>query len=278
MARTEEGIFTSKDNTRLFWRSQLPEGEPTAVVGVVHGYCDHSGRYLHVMNALAASGFAVAAFDYRGHGKAEGKRVDVEKWDDFLDDLAVFWGRVRALAPGKPAFILAHSHGALMTTHWALKKPEGLTGVVLSSPYYRLAFDPPAFKLAGAKLLRKILPGVHISNELSVTQLSRDEAWQKFSAEDPLYEHTTTPRHFFETLASQERLIGRGAEFTTPVYMVAGEADGVASMPAMRAFFDTMASPDKTWKSHPEFRHEVMNEIGKERVLADIVEWISARR
>lgn len=278
MARHDEGYFSSKDGTRLFWRSAAPDGDATAMVAVVHGYGDHSGRYTRTMDDLAARGFSTLAVDYRGHGKADGRRADCLKWSDYLDDMAVFWGRVREAAGRLPTFVLAHSHGSLIATHWAASKPDGLTGLILSAPYYQLALAVPPLKLFGAKLVKGLMPGLHIGNELAPDQLSRDPAWQKATADDPLYLHVTTPRWFFEHSAAQDRLAGLGSALTQPLLMLAGSADPIASMPAAKAFFDTIASKDKTWKEYKDFRHEVMNEIGREQVIDDISQWISAHR
>lgn len=278
MARQEDGFFTAKDNLRLYWKSVLPEAEPTAIVAIVHGYGDHIGRYAHVMEGLAEKGFGTIGFDYRGHGKADGNRADCGAWTDYLGDLDVFLERARALAGTRPLFVLAHSHGGLMATHWGFTKPSFVKGVILSAPFYRMAFEAPKMKVFAARLVKGLLPGLHLSNELEVSQLSRDEAWQKQSSEDPLYLHVTTPRWFFEMLTAQKGLEGRGKDFTLPVLVLAGNADPIAATPVAKAYFDTLGSTDKTWKEYDGFRHEVLNEIGKDRVLADISSWISAHR
>lgn len=274
--RRDEGYFSAKDNLRLFWRSAVPDAPPRAWIGLVHGYGDHSGRYLWVIDQLVAAGFGVLALDYRGHGKADGRRADAADWNLYLGDFEVFWDKLRDVAGALPIFVLAHSHGALMATHFVLQhRPSELRALVLSAPFYRLAFEPPPLKLLGAKLIKGLLPGLHLSNELKVEELSRDLAWQKLSSEDPLYLHVTTPRWFFGCMAAQERLAGRGKDVTVPLFVAAGTADRIASMPAARAFFDTVASADKTWKDYPDFRHEVLCELNKEQPMGDIVAWIS---
>ena len=74
MGRHDEGFFSARDNLRLFWETDLPDGPPRAHLGVVHGYADHCGRYRATIDALVGRGFAVHAFDYRGHGQADGRR------------------------------------------------------------------------------------------------------------------------------------------------------------------------------------------------------------
>lgn len=278
MARRDEGFFSARDNTKLYWQSFTPDTVPTAWVGVVHGYADHSGRYVRVMEHLAAQGFGVLAVDYRGHGKAEGKRGDCARWSDYVDDLEVFWARLRGLAQGAPTFLLAHSHGGLMALHWVLRRPEGLKGLILSAPYLKLALTPPPLKVFGARAIGLLLPSLGIASEITLDALSRDEAWQKETDADPLYFRIVTPRWFTLSTKAQQSLEGQGRSITTPLLMVTGGADGIASTPAARAFFETIGSADKTYVEEPGFRHEVMCEIGKEAVWEKISRWISAHR
>jgi lysophospholipase len=125
VAAHDEGFFSAKDNLRLFWETEIPN-DPKAHVAVVHGYADHCGRFKGVINALAEEGFGVHAFDYRGHGQADGRRGYVHRWSDYVDDLDSFWKRVKEKSGGKKTFILAHSNGGLIALHWLhQRKPEG---------------------------------------------------------------------------------------------------------------------------------------------------------
>jgi alpha-beta hydrolase superfamily lysophospholipase len=276
MRRTDEGYFASKDGTRLFWRLDAPDTEPKAWLGVVHGYGDHCGRYRKPIEDFVSRGFGVLSFDYRGHGKADGARGDVTQWTDYVEDLRVFWARLVDAAKGKPIFLVAHSHGALVVTHFLATPPPELKGVVLTSPFYALAFEPPPLKLLGAKLIRNLLPGLQIGNELKPEQLSRDTAWQAETKADPLYNQVTTPRWFFECQAAQRRLQGLGPSLKVPLFMLAGTADPIALMPAAKAFFETVGAPDKTYKEYGDHLHELLMEVGKEQVWGDISSWISA--
>jgi len=278
MGRRDEGFFSARDNTRLYWQSLMPEAELKDVVGLVHGFGDHSGRYRRVMEYLAGEGHAVLAFDYRGHGKADGKRGHCGEWSEFLGDMEVFWARVRQLASGRPAFMLAHSHGALIATYFAARKPEGLKGLVMTAPYYRTAFPPPALKLFGAKVASFVLPSVPINLGLTSAMLSRDVEWQRETDEDPLYGRHGSPRWAVTHMKAQEALAGMGAQITLPLYMLTGANDPIVSTPAAKGFFDTIASADKTYKEYPGMLHELMCETGKEEVWADISRWISAHR
>jgi len=276
MARRDEGFFSSRDGTRLFFRSASPDAEPVGLVAIVHGFGDHSGRYLHVIDGLVARGFSAIALDYRGHGKADGPRSDCRQWSDFIDDMESFWRKASDLAAGKPSFVLAHSHGGLIATHWAALKPVGLKGLVLSAPYYALAFAPSPLKLLGARLAKHVMPGLRAPTGLTPQQLSRDPAWQKATADDPLYLRTITPRCFFGIQVAQDALSGLVQSVSIPLLMAVGSADPVASTKAAHRFFDLVPSLDKTWKEYPGFVHEILNDVGREQVLGDIAQWISA--
>jgi alpha-beta hydrolase superfamily lysophospholipase len=277
MALHDEGFFTAKDNLRLFWTSDKPETQPRAHVVVVHGYGDHIGRYRTAIAGLVAEGFAVHGFDYRGHGRADGRRGACERWTDYLDDLALFCERVRKAAAGQKLFVLGHSHGALMAVHLlAGRGLEGVAGVVLSAPYFKLAITPPAAKVMMARAAGKVLPWLPIKTELTPEDLSRDPAWQQATRDDPLYNKVATPRWFIESTLAQAEAMKLASRLSLPLFVLCGDSDGVAAPAAARSFFDAAAAADKTFKEYPGMRHEPLNEVGREEVLRDISGWISA--
>ncbi|MFL5350486.1 MAG: alpha/beta hydrolase [Hyalangium sp.] len=277
MARHDEGFFTAKDHLRLFWTLDLPEAAPRAHVALVHGYADHIGRYRPVTEALVAEGFAVHGFDYRGHGRADGRRGFCDKWPDYLDDLALFWERVRKAAGGQKAFMLGHSHGGLMAAALVARGGlEGIAGLVLSAPYFKLAIVPPASKLFAARIVGKVVPWLPIQNELKPEHLTRDMAIVRATAEDPLYIRTVTPRWFVESTRAQAEAAAQAVRVTAPIFILCGSNDGVAAPAAARSFFETVGSTDKKFKEYPGMLHEPLNELGREEVFRDISGWISA--
>lgn len=276
MARFDEGYFTGKDGLRLYWKSEQPEGPARAHVVVVHGYGDHVGRYRSTFEALVAQGFAVHGFDYRGHGRSDGRRGHCEVWSEFLDDLGVFWERVSRQTGDARRFVIGHSHGGLMTAH-ALGRGglEGVSGAILSAPYFKLALTPPALKLTAARLVGRFIPWLPIATGLTPEQLTRDEAMQRAVRQDPLYNHTATPRWFLEATEAQGQVMGLASQVKVPLMLFSGAEDGVASVEAGRQFFEAAGSKDKVYKVYPGMRHEPLNELDRADVYRDISNWIS---
>ncbi|HZI08794.1 MAG TPA: alpha/beta hydrolase [Myxococcus sp.] len=277
MARHDEGFFTGRDGTQLFWRSSLPDTEPRAHVAVVHGYGDHFGRYSYVAEALLEDGFAVHGFDYRGHGRAGGKRGYCEAWPHYVEDLEAFWARVRKDSGGKKTFMLAHSHGGLMAAIWLGKsRVEGLSGVVMSAPYLKLAITPPAFKVMAARAVGRLVPWLPLKTELTPEDLSKDPVVQKAAREDPLYLRIVTPRWFLESTQAQAEAMLLAPKIQVPLFVLCGAEDGVAAPAAARVFFEAVGAPDKKFKEYPGMLHEPLNEVGRAEVFRDISSWISA--
>jgi lysophospholipase len=275
MARHEEGFFTSPDGLRLFWESDTPDA-PRAYVGLVHGYADHCGRYRNTIDDLVRDGFAVHAFDYRGHGQSDGRRGHCDKWGEYLSDLRSFYGRMAEAAKGKPIFLLGHSHGGLMVARLLADAPKDLKGAILSSPYLKLALTPPAWKTAAARIVSRIIPWLPFKNEIDPEQLSRDPKVHAAVKADRLYNLTVSPRWFTEANQAQGEAMAAASAIKAPLFVYCGSEDPIASASQTRGFFEKVGSADKRFREYPGMRHEPLNELGRDEVVRDIVGWISA--
>jgi alpha-beta hydrolase superfamily lysophospholipase len=275
-AKHEEGFLNSKDHLRLYWQRFAPP-EPRAAVAVLHGYLDHCGRYPGLTRSLVEAGFATSLVDFRGHGQSDGRRAHIDHFADYLNDLDAFVAKVKADAGGRPTFLVAHSQGALIASLWVIERKPDVAGVVLSSPYLRLALRPPMYKVAAARVLDRLAPWLPISTGLDLADLTRDEEMQRWTEQDPLYGRAATPRWWKEFQRAQADVLGRAGEIAVPLLVLVGTADTIADPATMRAFHRSAGSKDKACEVYEGFRHELFNEVGRERPLADTVAWIAAR-
>jgi alpha-beta hydrolase superfamily lysophospholipase len=275
MAHHEEGFFPARDNLRLFWESHFPD-VVRAHVGVVHGYGDHSGRYRPVIRHLVGQGFAVHAFDYRGHGQSDGRRGYCDHFSQYVEDLAAFHERLLPQVGKAPFFLFGHSTGALIALAWMKAAHPRVSGLVLSSPFFRLGFEPPRLKVFMGRLVGRVIPWMRLASEFGPEDLSRDEEAQRATEGDPLYNRIVTPRFFTEVLAAQERVRASAPSLKAPLLLLYGSEDTVAHPGTAKKFFEEAGSLDKQCREYAGMKHELVNELGKEEVWSEISSWISA--
>jgi acylglycerol lipase len=271
---TEE-TFEGTGKLKIFTRSWRPEGKPRGTVVLVHGFKSHSGLYEWPATQLAQRGFAVYALDLRGHGKSEGERLYVDKFSDYVGDVAQLVATAKSREPGLPAFVLGHSAGGVVATLYALEHQKELSGFVCESFAHEL--PAPDFALAILKGISHVAPHAHVL-DLKDEDFSRDPAFVARMKSDPLIAHIGYPSQTVaELVRADERLKKEFPLITLPVLILHGKADKAAKPHGSQRFHDSAGSIDKTLKLYDGYFHDLLNDVGKEQVMADIVEWITVR-
>lgn len=268
--------FQGVGGLNIFTRAWRPEGKPPrAVVVIAHGFNSHSGHYIWVAEQLVAQGFSVHALDHRGRGKSDGERFYVEQASDYVDDLATFINLVKAREPGLPVFLLGHSAGGVISCTYALEHQSEIAGLICESFAFRV--PAPDFVLAVIKGLSHLAPHAHVL-KLPNEGFSRDPKVVQALDEDPLIAHEVQPtRTVAAMVRADERLEKEFHLITLPVFILHGTEDKVTKPSGSQTFFDKTGSKDKALKLYEGYAHDLLNDIGKEVVLADIVAWIDAR-
>lgn len=246
------------------------DGGDRAQLLLVGGLAEHMGRYPHVARAFTDAGYAVAGIELRGHGHSGGKRGHVEDFADYRADVRA------ALDHVGPAFIIAHSMGGLVSTDTVLESAEGIRGWVMSNPLLGLKFEPPRWKVAGSRVLNRLLPRLSLSNELTTDWICRDpDVVARYEA-DPLVFDTVTPRWFMGSVRAQQRVFAGAARVGVPLLCLVGTDDKICNPESARRFVDACGSDDKALKVYDGLYHELFNEPEKEQVLADVIAWLDA--
>jgi acylglycerol lipase len=271
----EEETLEGAGGLKIFTRSWHPEGTPRAMVMVVHGFNAHSGYYGWVAQQLTAKGLSVYALDLRGRGRSEGERFYVESFDDYVKDLATLVQFARSREPRLPVFVLGHSAGGVVSCLFALEHQRDLAGLVCESFAYQL--PAPDFALAILKGLSHVAPHAHVLT-LKNESFSRDPDVVAAMNADPLIAHEAQPT---ETVAAMvradERLTNEFGRITLPVLILHGTLDKDAKASGSQRFFDTAGSRDKTLKLYEGHVHDLLNDVDKQIVMADIAAWLDAR-
>lgn len=278
LARSEHEL-RSADGTRLHLR-HATLAQPRALVLMVHGYGEHSGRYEHVLERLGASGFRVAAGDLRGHGRSDGPRGHVERFEHYVDDVEAIVEHLRrqdALRERLPLVLIGHSLGGLVTLRYVQRHARHVDGFALVAPFLGLIFPVPLWKRGLAKVMSTVWPRYSEPTELPTELLSHDPAWVENFETDPLVFHHATARWFTETQSAQ-RLALSGAESQMPpmLLMLAGQ-DRMVSNDAARRIHAALGAPEDDVCEYPDFFHDMLHEVDNERLVDDIARWIQER-
>lgn len=269
----QEGSFAGVGGLNIFTRTwEPPEGSPRAIVVVVHGFNSHSGYYLWVGEQLASHGLATYALDLRGRGRSEGERYHVDKIEDYLDDLDTLVEQARAAHPGLPVFLLGHSAGGIISCVYTLDHQDKLAGLICESFAHEL--PAPDIALALLKGLSYIAPNAHVLR-LDNNSFSRDPQVVEALKNDPFVADEVQPTETMAALVrGDDRLKKSFAQITLPVLIMHGTDDKVTRPSGSQHFYDMAGSTDKTLKLYEGHYHDLLNDIDKEIVMADILQWI----
>jgi len=269
-----EWEWQSPDRVGLYRQSWAPAGEAKAVIALVHGFGEHSGRYRHVAEALTAEGYALVAGDHRGHGRSQGLRGHTPTYDHLMDDIGGLLADAAQRFPDRPRFIYGHSMGANLTLNYVLRRRPQLAGVVATGPWLRLAFEPPKWKVAIGRAMNTIYPALLQDTGQDLEGLSRDAAVGQAYAADPLVHSKMSARMFTSLHAAGLWALERAAEFPLPLLLMHGGADPITSATASREFAAQV--PQCTFKAWDGFYHEIHNEPEQQQVFAAITTWLNA--
>ncbi len=273
-ARHHEAEFTGSDGIRLYRQSWVPEGAPYAVIALVHGVGEHSGRYSRIVGPLADAGIAVCSYDQRGHGRSPGPRVHINHWSEYREDLRAFLGVIAAEHPGVPVVIYGHSMGSLVVLDYLLAYPDGFAGSVISGVALEPAGVGSPTQIQLARLLTSVLPRMTVDLGVKGEQLTHDlGALNEFSA-DPLVTGRATVRWGTESLDTVARIKAGMDGIDLPMLVLHGADDPLNCVTGARHLHSAVAHPDNRLVIYPDTFHEPHNDLVHEQVVADVTAWV----
>ncbi|MBN1890205.1 MAG: lysophospholipase [Thermoflexales bacterium] len=269
-----EFVWKTEGHGRFYAQVWQPEAEPKAVVCLVHGLGEHSGRYAHLGTFLAQAGYALLAFDLRGHGKSDGQRGHAPSYECLLDDIAHFLSLATERHPDCPRFLYGHSLGGTLVLSYALQRRPQLSGVIATGPLLRVASEPPAWKLALGKAMYALRPTFSMSNDLDALGLSHDPVVVRAYQDDPLVHDRITARLALDMFSAGSWALEHAAELPLSLLLMHGGADPICSVQASRDFA-AAAGSRCTLKIWDELYHEIHNEPEQGQVFAYLLDWLN---
>lgn len=262
-----ERYIKSFDDTELFLKTDIPTN-PRAVAVIVHGLCEHQGRYDYLTARLNAQGIAVYRFDHRGHGQSKGQRVYYSNFNELADDVNEIVKLAESEMAELPLFVIGHSMGGYATTLFATKYPGRAKGIVLSGALTRYNLQ-----LFG-EVPAEIPDTYYVDNSLGEGVCS-DPAVGKAYVADPLVEKKISIGLMRSVNGGVEYLKSNAANLTDPILIMHGANDGLVSEKDSRDLFSEIGSTDKQLAIYAKMMHEIFNEFDKDIVIEDALRWIN---
>ncbi len=270
--------YHTHDGLSLFGQVWAPRGDlPRAVVCLVHGFGEHCSRYEELARYLAERRYALFTYDLRGHGHSEGPRGDFPSFDALLSDIGLPLTEAKRRYGDTPRFLYGHSFGGTQVLNYCLRRESQLAGVVASSPWLRLAFEPPRWKLSLARVLGRLWPGFTMATELEHAHMSHDEEIVAASREDRFAHGLISARAYLEVNAAGQYALGHAAAFRQPLLVMQGSGDRIVDPDASREFAEQVRG-DCSLLLWDGLYHELHNEVEREDVYEAAFRWMEQHR
>jgi len=291
------------DGQRIHVYRWLAGGTPKAIVQIAHGAAEHAGRYARLAAALVAGGYGVYANDHRGHGRtaAQFGRYGVAGfagWDAMVNDVHQLTEHIRSRHPGIPVVLLGHSMGGMLVQDYLQRFGADLAGAVLSGTTGREL--PNASEIVSRLEVEMSAAGRDAPSQtfLSIFAdfnepfsgpdatglewLSRDPAEVRAYVNDPWCGQPLSNGFVHDMLIGVRKMWApeneRRVAVGGPLLVFAGDDDPAGEFgEAMRdlvARYERYGIAPIRLRLYPKGRHEMLNEINREEVHADLVEWL----
>jgi alpha-beta hydrolase superfamily lysophospholipase len=238
---------------------------------------EHGERYASVAERLTSDGYAVLAHDQEGHGRSPGQRGHVSSIEAAIQNTSLMMEQARTRHPHLPCFLYGHSMGGNVAINCVLRLQPDIDGLILSSPWLRLAKGPNAVMKVLARLLVRVVPKLSLSTGISPDDLYRpgyDHAIPFMN--DPLCHSSISIRTFHIMTDSGEWAIAHSDELQVPVLLVHGTGDKVTSYAASKEVADRLQDRCK-FVTYDGGYHELHNDIFAVHLLNIVTNWITKR-
>jgi alpha-beta hydrolase superfamily lysophospholipase len=281
-----------------------PVPHPRAVVLIAHGAAEHAARYARFAAALNAAGYGVYAVDHRGHGLTAastglGIFAADDGWNRAVADLRQAVDRMRNDHPGIPLVLFGHSMGSLMVQQYVAEYGDSIDAAVLCGSMLIdglrdllpliAAEVAQAGREAPCNVMTEMMAGGGFTAGLEDVStpfdwLSRDRAEVQAYIDDPLCGFPLSTGAWQDLLGSN-RIPAVTADYARiprdlPVHVIAGEKDpvnqGLTVLKELLRRYEDAGMRRVSARFYPGARHEILNEINREEVTAELIAWLDA--
>lgn len=274
-----EGWRAGEGGVKLYhqsWQS-APAQTAKASLVILHGLGSHGGLFQPLAERLVTQGYSVYALDLRGHGRSDGQRGHINRWEEYREDVHQFVNWVQSQSGHRPCYVMGNSLGAAIALDHSLIFPGAVDGLILTAPAVSTQGISP-IKLQVGRFLSWVHPRFSLSTGFKQKQPpSRDPAVNDAYETDPLRHSRGTARLSTEFFQVNRHTWEHLAELELPMLILQGAADRIAPLAVAQQFFGKLVGENKRLQVYPEGYHEIWNDINREQVMDDLVAWLEAQ-
>jgi len=265
--------FNLESNNIKIYAGYIEPKQARGVVVLVHGFGEYSGRYMEdVIPMLLSAGFAVVFYDNFGHGKSGGKKGHCPSYKTLLQLLEKVLNKATSIFPQLPQFLYGHSMGGNLVLNYALRNTTQLRGIIASSPYLRLGFQPPKWKMILGRSLLNIWPSLTLPAGLDPKGISRIPEEVENYKSDPKIFDLVSPMFSFPIMDAGEWAIANASSLRIETLLIHGTGDPIIDFMGTKEFHENSSST--MLKLIEGGYHELHHDICKEEVLQIIQNWL----
>ena len=263
-----ECTYSTFDGIELYGKTDAVD-DPRGVCVIVHGLCEHQGRYDYLAMRLNAQGYSVYRFDHRGHGRSKGQKVYYSAYDEIARDIDAVVEAALAENPGVPLYVIGHSMGGYGAALYGTMFPTKADGYVLSGAWTRDNKGLGAGAVASEGDDLDYMP-----NELGDGVCSDPTVVQRY-VDDPYVEKEISLGLFRALHEGHAWMKEHAQRFVDPVLVLHGGDDGLVDPADSLQFFQEIGSWDKSLRIYAGLYHEIFNEYDKDAVIEDVLDWLN---
>lgn len=270
--------LATADGLSLHYHIWSPSSPPRALVFIAHGIGEHGLRYDHVGQALAQAGYRVIAPDHRGHGRSSGERTYFASFDQPVADLRQLYELFIRQHREVPVFLYGHSMGSGIALKYALAYQSELRGLILTGTVITLGEGQSPLALAAVRWVGARWPKLRLVPPLPTDTLSTDPATVRAYEADPLVDHQRLRVGMVHQMIELGRdLRSKAHRLTIPLLIMHGEDDQLTPISGAQWIYREASASDKTLRTYPGLRHELVNERNREAILQEMIDWLNKR-
>ncbi len=269
-----ENYWKSFDGINLYSQTWFATNKQRAIINLIHGINEYSGRYALWAQQLAEQGFTVRSFDLRCHGRSEGRRGYCSSYSKLLKDLELFMEQGRNEFPNQPIFLYGQSFGGNLAINYAIQQNLNINGLIVTSPWLEPVKKYSRFQVILASLVSNFLPGLLLNNGMKAEDLSRDLRTVYNYSNDPLVHNKISVNLALQIIEAGRRASMSIYKINSPLLVMHGNSDSITSCKASKNFVRN-ASERTTFIEWEGGYHELHNDLNHEKVFESLVSWLN---